>query len=182
MTIIVILFVVFQTRRVMVHKAKDEVLLTKASSLQSAVKCNRLLLSRRHEAINHTFADRLAEMDRLCNEYYKIGGTALEKYEIVRELSVVMDSMKCDTEAFRLFEGAVNDRRPQLLALLRKELPDISRDEYRLFVFLACGISSQAISLLTGDKVSTLYYKRAKLREKCSKVNTDSQHILTEML
>lgn len=182
MTIIVILFVVFQTRRIMIHKAKDEVLLTKASSLQSAVKCNKLLLTRRFEAINNSFADRLTEIDRLCNKYYNIGGTALEKYEIIRELSVVMDSMKCDAEAFHLFEGAVNERRPQLLGLLRKELPDISRDEYRLFVFLACGVSSQAISLLTGDKVSTLYYKRAKLREKCNKASIDSQHILLEML
>jgi hypothetical protein len=182
MIIILALFLAYLNRRVMFHHAKDEVLITRASSLQSAVKCNRLLLTRRQEVIHDGFAERIANIDRLCDDYYELARTGAHKYSIVKELAKVMDSMKCNTEAFMLFEGAVNDRRPQLLGLLRKELPNLTSNDYRLYVYLSCGMSAQTISMLTGDSVATVYYNRNRLRKQIEQLSPDSMRILQEMI
>jgi hypothetical protein len=178
MIIIMALFIAFQRERAMTHKAENEVVLTKASALRNAFRYLRM--QSKKQDITKQFTERLKVIEKLCSSYYECDGTATEKYAYARKIGKAMERLKCDDSVFTLFEEVVNENQPMLLEHLKKVIPNIKDDDYRLFVYLACGVSIQTISVLTGESVASVYNSKRQLKLRISqKLTATSQTLLS---
>ena len=105
---------------------------------------------------------RFALIDALCQTYYETQGTKTEKKAIVEKVKSEIECVR--TDSFADMEKAVNDCRDNILATVREDFPEIKPDDYRLLVYLACGLSTRTISLLLDETVDVIYKRKSRLK------------------
>ncbi len=72
-------------------------------------------------------------------------------------------------------ENTVNDCRDNLLYNLKKEYSDLKPSEYRLALYLACGLSNRTISLLLGESIEVVYKRKSRLKNRINNKNAPHQ-------
>lgn len=115
-----------------------------------------------------TLDSRFSTLDDLCQTYYETQGTASERKAIVSKVKAQIEALKSDDRVFAEMERSVNDCRNGILSALRQQWPDVKPEEYRLLVYLACGLSARSIALLLDEKIEVVYKRKSRLKSKVS--------------
>lgn len=110
-------------------------------------------------------------IDRLCNTYYEAHGTAVERSAIVRDVTDEIEALGTDDATFRSLEQIVNDCHGGILDELKSSDVKLSDSEYRLLIYLSCGFSNRSVSILSDERIETVYKRKSRLKQKLSTVS-----------
>lgn len=132
------------------RKAETERLMSVAEELQTRLK--------------HAFRSDLLE--KLCEQYYIYEGTDNLQGKVLKEVKNVIDGLRDDPKVFKGLEKMLDDNFNGLTRRIREQLPKLKADDYRLFVFAACGFSSTTISTIIGKEKSIIYNRIWRLKGK----------------
>lgn len=146
----------WQRQRLKLAAMRNEALIAEASSLRDG-------LSQKQSDMTDVLARRFSTIDELCNTYYESAGTKGEQKKIAAKVKSQIDAIRNDDAVFADIETDVNRCRCGIAAAIE---PLLKPDEYRLFVFLACGLSNRAIALLMGESIEVIYKRKSRLKSK----------------
>lgn len=169
--------IVWQWQRLRLKSLQNDLLVAEASGLKGKLDANREEAGRLQTALGGLFERRFALVDSLCQTYYESQGTRAERKAIAERVKSEIDSVRTDAAVFAEMEQAVNDCCSGLLVCIKDMCPDIKPEAYQLAVYLACGFSARAVSLLLGESVEVVYKRKSRLKamlkEKCGTVRED---------
>lgn len=154
--------IVWQRQRLMLQSARNDRLMAEASSMKCLAEARIRDVSDMQTVLGSMLSKRFALIDSLCQTYYESQGTKNERKAIAERVKAEIDGVR--TDAFAEMERAVNECRGNLLSRLKVCRPDISREDYQLAVYMACGLSSRTISLLLGETVEVIYKRKSRLK------------------
>lgn len=177
--LIILLFaatiIIWQAKRIKLKEARNEALLAEASSLMCGLSRNQALCSDLRDKLKQILSKRFDIIDQLCDTYFETQGTKTERKAIVDNVKSRIEELKSDTGMFAEMEKCVNDCQDGLLINLRNDCPGIKPEEYRLFVYLACKLSSRSIAVLLGESVDIIYKRKSRLKAKISSLDTTNR-------
>ncbi|MDE6370221.1 MAG: hypothetical protein K2K92_01875 [Duncaniella sp.] len=151
-------------QRMKLQSAQNEVLMAEASGLRCQIDESRRDVSRLEEKLHGLLAGRFALIDSLCQTYYESQGTRIEKKAIIDKVRSEIEGVR--TDSFAEMEQAVNDCRESLAMRVKEVYPAISADDYRLFIYLASGLSTRTVCLLLGESADVVYKRKSRLRSR----------------
>lgn len=154
--------IVWMRQRIRLQNIQNNALMAEASSLKNQVEDGRDNVCRLETTLHGLLDTRFALIDALCQTYYETQGTKTEKKAIVEKVKSEIECVR--TDSFADMEKAVNDCRDNILATIREDFPVIKPDDYRLLVYLACGLSTRTISLLLDETVDVIYKRKSRLK------------------
>lgn len=166
--LVVLLFaaglMIWMRQRMRLQAARNDALMAEAYGLQ----CRIDLFSRdvdRLETTLHGLLDRrFSLIDSLCQTYYESQGTKTERKAIAEKVKSEIEAMRSDS--FPEMEKAVNDCRNGLLDRVNEAWTDMKPDDYRLLVYIASGLSTRSICLLTGESTDVIYKRKSRLKSR----------------
>ena len=167
--------IVWQRQRLKIRSAQTAVLMAEASALRSDISNNRKGMTVMENKLKHLFYTRFNLIDSLCYTYYEAQGTIAERKAIADKVKREIDLIKNDPVIIADMENTVNDCRDNLLYNLKKEYSDLKPSEYRLALYLACGLSNRTISLLLGESIEVVYKRKSRLKNRINNKNAPHQ-------
>lgn len=162
----------WQRQRIRLKDAENNRLLAEALSLKE----NNTNLQGR---LADSLTSRFNIIDGLCETYYESQGTKTERKAILEKVKDNIASLRSDAGLFAEMEDAVNACRGGMLTRLRQSWPDMKPDDYKLYVYLASGLSNRTIALLLDESIDVVYKRKSRLKSRVSeKFNGRQNNIL----
>ena len=115
---------------------------------------------------------RFAVVNELCATYYEYQGTPKEQKKIADEVKRYIKSISGDGNNIAALEHYVNKYNENIMGKLRKEFPNIKKSECDMFLYMAAGFSSKAISVFICEKLEVVYNRKSRLRSKIKSSNS----------
>lgn len=134
------------------------------------------------EEIHKLLSSRFVIFDSLFASYYESKATKNLRKKISDEVeNLILDLMK--DERLAEFELLLNKNGDNIVALLKKDLPDLKDADYRLFIYSALGFSNTAIALLLNeDKLEAVYNRKARLKNKIKRLSSINKELFLSIL
>ena len=164
--------ILWQHQRLKIQVAQNDLLIAEASDLRKGIDRNESVCTDLQAKLANLLNTRFSSIDQLCQTYYESQGTKAERKAIVDTVKSQIDEMKSDTGLFAEMERCANDCRCGIIDYLHAELPAMKPEDYRLFVYLACNLSSRTIALLLGESMAVVYKRKSRLKSKISALDT----------
>lgn len=158
--------IVWQRQRLKLGRMRTEAMLAEVSCLRSEMLDHQQERSNMESVLAGMLKQRFALIDSLCSTYYESQGTKIERKAVADRVKAEIEAVRTDEAMMGEMERTVNECRGGLLSHLKAEYPSIRPDDYRLAVYLACGLSYRTIALLTGESVDTLYKRKSRLKSR----------------
>lgn len=166
--------IMWQRARLRIKSARNEALLCEASELRWKIQCGLSDMSKLETTLNRLLDNRFALIDSLCGTYYEARGTKAERNAIVSKVKNEIEAIQKDDMVFAEMQHIVNECRNGLLEKLSTEYPAIKDCDYRLAVYIACGLSARTISLLMDESVEVIYKRKSRLKGKITEAGLPS--------
>jgi len=106
-----------------------------------------------------------AILSRLCEQYYIYEGSDKFQKKIIAEVEEIINELRYDDEANADFEALLNSRHNNIMCRFRKEHPTLKEKDYRLYSYLAAGLSATTIAVLLGKDKSVVYNRISRLKK-----------------
>lgn len=152
--------ILWQRQRLKLRESQNELLMAEASGLKEQVRLHNADASELQRKLHELLDTRFSLIDSLCTTFYESQGTKNERKAVADKVKAEIEAVKSDPLIFADMQKAVNSCRDNLLDKLKADYTDIKPEEYQLAVYLACGLSSRAISLLLGESVDNVYKRK----------------------
>lgn len=149
-------------QRLKMQSLMNDALMTEASGLKRLADDSRVAVSRLETKLQELLINRFTLIDTLCQTYYETQGTKAERKAIVDKVKNEIESIRSDS--FAEMEKAVNDCRDNLLEAVIELYPSMKSEDYQLYVFIACGLSTRTICLLLGETPDVIYKRKSRLK------------------
>lgn len=146
--ITVLIFRIINVRR----RRREEILIQSAAELKTS--------------LSHTHDKWLGTLTKLCDTYYDAYAKQSAKSKIAKAALAEINRAIDAPEFFTSLEQRVDRERDGLMAMMRKELPGLRDDEYRLLLLNALGYSVPTLALLMHESRDLIYTRRVRLRSK----------------
>lgn len=164
MLILLIAFgiIIWLRQRIKLQSTRNNALIAEASVLKEKIDSGRGEVGMLEMKLKDLFANRFSLIDSLCQTYYETQGTKTERNAIVNKVKCEIDAARSDS--FEEMEKVVNNCRNNMLEKVKSIYPSIKTDDYKLLVYIACGLSSRTICLLLGESIDTIYKRKSRLK------------------
>lgn len=106
-----------------------------------------------------------AILSRLCEQYYIYEGSDKLQKKIISEVEEIINELRYDDEANAEFEALLNSRQNNIMCRFRNEHPTLKEKDYRLYSYLAAGLSATTIAVLLGKDKSVVYNRISRLKK-----------------
>lgn len=106
-----------------------------------------------------------AILSRLCEQYYIYEGSEKLQKKIIAEVEEIINELRYDNGANTEFEGLLNNRQNNIMHRFRAEHPSLKEKDYRLYTYLAAGLSATTIAVLLGKEKSVVYNRISRLKK-----------------
>ena len=156
--------IIWMRQRLKVKSLQNDALMAEASGLKQQIDESSGAVNRLETKLHGLLQNRFSLIDSLCQTYYETQGTKTERKAIIDKVKNEIESVR--TDSFAEMEQAVNDCRDNLLVTVKEVYPDIKREDYQLYVYLASGLSARTISLLLGESVEVIYKRKSRLKSR----------------
>ncbi len=151
-------------QRIKYQSLQNEKLLAEAYGLKRQVEDGKDNIGRMEQKMHNLLDSRFSLIDSLCQTYYQSQGTKIERKAIIDKVKSEIEAARA--ESFPEMEQTVNDCRDNLLAKVKDTYPEIKPEDYRLLVYLACGLSIRAICLLLDESPDVVYKRKSRLKSR----------------
>lgn len=106
-------------------------------------------------------------IDRACTILWENPSKEAASGKITGWLDSFIEDLGSSPKKIRLLESYADRFYENIMTDLRKELPEMKEDDYKLFLFNLLGLSSAAIAkLLNADRIDPIYTRKKRLRKK----------------
>lgn len=106
-----------------------------------------------------------AILSRLCEQYYVYEGSDKLQKKIMTEVQEIIEELRNDDAAQAEFESVLNQQHNNVMQRFRAEHPTLKEKDYRLYAFLAAGLSATTIAVLLGKEKSVVYNRISRLKK-----------------
>ena len=106
-----------------------------------------------------------AILTRLCEQYYVYDGSDKLQKKIIAEVKDIIEELRNDEEAQAEFERVLNQQHDNVMQRFRAEHPTLKEKDYRLYSYLAAGLSATTIAVLLGKDKSVVYNRISRLKK-----------------
>lgn len=169
----VLILIVWMRKR---HNQNIEKNLNIAHNLREILALREAQYLNAQNEILKLLSSRFIIFDSLFASYYESKVAKGLRKRISEEVEKLIFDLMTE-ERLSEFEDLLNKNGHGIVALLKKDLPDLKDADYRLFIYSALGFSNIAIALfLDEDKIEAVYNRKARLKAKIKKsdsVNKD---------
>ncbi len=156
--------IIWMRQRMKLQSAQNDAIMAEASVLKTEIGVVRSDVDRLEAKLHGLLENRFALIDSLCQTYYESQGTKSERKAIIDKVKSEIESVR--THSFSEMEKAVNDCRDNILAKAKDIYPDMKAEDYRLLVYIACGLSTRTICLLLGETAEVVYKRKSRLKSR----------------
>ena len=153
---------IWMRQKLKIQTLKNDALVAEASSFRNKIETREGDVSRLESKLHGLLENRFALIDSLCQTYYETQGTKTERKAIIDKVKSEIESVR--TDSFPQMEKTVNDCCGNLLLVVKEKFPEIKHEDYRLLVYLACGLSPRTMSLLLDETVDVIYKRKSRLK------------------
>ena len=84
--------------------------------------------------------------------------------KIVGEVEEIINELRNDDEAQREFELVLDANRDGVMSRFRRDYPTLKEKDYKLYSYLAAGLSATTIAVLLGIEKSAVYNRVSRLK------------------
>lgn len=162
----VLMLIVWMHRR---HNQNIEKNLNIAHNLREILALREAQYLNAQNEILKLLSSRFIMFDSLFASYYECKVAKGLRKKISEEVEKLIFDLMTE-ERLSEFEDLLNKNGHGIVALLKKDLPDLKDADYRLFIYSALGFSNIAIALfLDEDKIDAVYNRKARLKTKIKK-------------
>jgi len=156
--------ILWQRQRLRLNRLRTDAMMAEVSGLKSQINQRDHECSNMASALSVLLERRFALLDSLCATYYESQGTKAERKAVSERVKAEIEAVRSDDAMLAEMERTVNDCRGGMLSALKEAMPDIRPVDYRLAMYLACGLSYRTIALLMDESVDTLYKRKSRLK------------------
>lgn len=160
--------IIWQRQCLKLKDAENNRLLAEASSLKDEMCSRNQTCEQLESRLAETLVSRFNVIDELCETYYESQGTKVERKAILDKVKTNIMSLQSDSGLFAEMEQAVNSCRGGVLKTLRDGWPDIKPEDYKLYVYLASGLSNRTVALLLNESIEVVYKRKSRLKSRLS--------------
>lgn len=171
--------IIWMRQHIKMQGMQNDALMAEASGLRSQVDYGRNSVCRLETTLHGLLESRFALIDSLCQTYYETQGTKTEKNAIVEKVKREIEGVRSD--AFTEMEKAVNDCRDNILTQVKEAFQEIKPDDYRLLVYLACGLSPRTICLLLKESINVVYKRKSRLKARLNGIGAPVCHRILDV-
>ena len=158
---------------------------TESNKIKEAnIKLNKDYITLKEANINlkeaniRLFKDRFTVIDNLCSKYYELSGTEEEKMKkIYLNAKKQIIELTSNSETIKELEYNVNYFKDNLINKFKQEFPNISKEDYYLYLLWVSGFSTRAISVLTDKNINLTYKRKSRLKELISKSSSPNKEL-----
>lgn len=154
--------ILWMRQRLKIQTLKNDALMAEACGLRQSIEYGKEDVSRLESKLRGLLENRFTLIDSLCQTYYETQGTKAERKAIVDKVKYEIESVRMDS--FDKMEQEVNDCMDNIMVKVKEIYPDIKNGDYQLLVYLASGLSSRTISLLTCEPIDVIYKRKSRLK------------------
>ena len=108
---------------------------------------------------------------KLCEQYYTLENRIDVEKLMLKNVSSLIDSIRCNEKTQVQFEKMLNKERDDILKHLRIEMPKLKEIDYSLFCYYVVGFDAMTISRFLGVSESNIYAHKRRLRIKIEKAH-----------
>ncbi len=160
--------IVWMVQRMKMQSLQNDALIAEASGLKTRIDESRATVNQLECKLHGLLENRFSLIESLCQTYYETQGTKVERKAIVEKVKSEIDAVR--TDSFSEMEQEVNDCRNNVLISVKEKYPAIKQDDYILLVYLACGLSTRAISLLLNESIDVIYKRKSRLKQRLKNI------------
>ncbi len=144
-----------------------------SASLGNMNHKNTLLL----ESIRELLSKQFSIVDTICSQYYESN----DKKSIAKELDKLIKDFTEDTQIINEIENDINRHYENLMTNLRAEVPTLTDNDCRLFIFAFQGFTTSSIALLLGEtSKEAVYTRKSRLKTKIRKsASTNKEYYIS---
>ena len=124
------------------------------------------------------FSDRFKVIDRLSKTYYECKGMKNEQNRIYTEANAILKTFE-NTNTKAQLTALIDENLNGLASDFATDFPEISGEDYMLFLYIVCGFSISPISMFLGKSNTVLYNRKSRLKNKitASKAERKSEYL-----
>ncbi len=174
--IIVVFILYFQNyRKVKRNEIEKNVLI--ALHLQTTLNSTTQEYSKAQDSIKMLLSSKYEVFDNLCKFIYENNKESVARKKISDAVVELINQMKTDNIIISQLESIINTHHANLITNFKDDLPSLSEQYYKLFLFSVLGFSDITISIFLGKENSSLIWNtRRHLKDKIKKLPTDKQN------
>lgn len=120
------------------------------------------------QQIQQLFISRFRTIDELCTLYYERTDNRLKTTALSKKVISEINSLKNDNEYLAKLEAEINYYNSNLIEDFKRDYPDCTPTEIRLFIFSVAGFSNKALCIFLDTKIENLYNLKSRLRKRIS--------------
>ena len=121
-----------------------------------------------------TFKDQFKLLDSLCAAYWSPVRKS-QKDKIYDEVKGLLDIMDKDTGRQQELENILNENLDGIMRKMRKDLPDLREQDYRLIAYSLLGFRSKTIAAIMGYTGASVNTMKSKIRQMVSKLESENR-------
>ena len=121
-----------------------------------------------------SFKDQFKLLDSLCAAYWSPVRKS-QKDKIYDEVKGLLDIMDKDTGRQQELENILNENLDGIMRKMRKDLPDLREQDYRLIAYSLLGFRSKTIAAIMGYTGASVNTMKSKIRQMVSKLESENR-------
>lgn len=138
-------------------------------NLKQILRLKEKQLAHMANSINNLFKQQFETIDDLCNVYYEGQNSIHIKNRIYEEVLKTIKSFQDDKHSQNQLKDIVNRYKNDIMKKLEEAFPELRESDYLLFLYIASGFSSRAISVFLQENINVIYNRRSRLKDKILK-------------
>ena len=121
-----------------------------------------------------SFKDQFKLLDSLCAAYWSPVRKS-QKDKIYDEVKGLLDIMDKDTGRQQELENILNENLDGIMRKMRKDLPDLREQDYRLIAYSLLGFRSKTIAAIMGYTGASVNTMKSKIRQMVSNLESENR-------
>lgn len=117
----------------------------------------------------------------LCDQYYTLEDRVDVEKLMLKNVSTLIDSIRCNEKSHVKFEKMLNKERENIVKHLRTEMPKLKEVDYTLFCYYVVGFDAITISRFVNMSESNIYAHKRRLRIKIEKAQPLHMNLFLEV-
>ncbi|MDE6768995.1 MAG: hypothetical protein K2J78_04630, partial [Muribaculaceae bacterium] len=164
------------------HKMELERMALQAQALRTDIANLTEATDRKNRSTSEAMRDLLAAstrtLDRLCTLWFRQPDSLKARQTWHKELMNELESLRSEERTAEM-EDLINRNSEGWMAHFRETFPDLTKEQYRLALYLFLGFSYESIAILMEKgSVNTVYGAKNRLKTRLSQLDTPEARLL----
>lgn len=158
-------------KRKILNQAED--LRTVISTLEENNKESRNLaeaIEEVKEVLKSALSEQFNVLDDLTAKYYEVKDMSSRQSQFYRMIENLISSVQEDEKITENMAGIVDRHLDGLMSSLKTDLPNVTKNDYRIFLFTVLGFSAKSISVFEDVEIDKVYRRKYSLKKKLEKL------------